>query len=103
MKFYPTLEETLAKRFEDNDEVTDIANYGCDTGVSDFTYTYEINEFFNEFENEIEDHYYEIFGDNWLNEVTNAKSSMNELRAWMVWGLVGDFCSRKYELMEAVA
>ena len=49
LKFYPTLEETLARRFDDIDECRDIMNHGADTGVSGFIYTYEINEFYNEF------------------------------------------------------
>ena len=103
MKFYPTLDETLARRFEEIDECHDITNHGADTGVSGFTYTYEINEFHNEFENEIEDRYYDIYGDDWMTQVTQNVTSFNELRARLVWGVVEEFCSRKIDLIEAVA
>ena len=105
MKFYPTLEETLARRFDDNDEVESIVNNGIMGGFNGFIYTYEINEFFNEFENEIEDFFYNIYGDDWMKEITSYKSfsSMDEMKAFMVWSVAEEFCSRKYDLMEAVA
>ena len=71
MKFYPTLEETLARRFDDNDEVIDITNHGITGGFNGFIYTYEINEFFDEFENEIEDFFYNIYGSDWMKEITS--------------------------------
>ena len=105
MKFYPTLEQTLACRFTDNDEVSDIANYGIDGGFSDFTYTYDLNNFFNEFENEIEDYFYNMFGDDWMNEITQFKTftTMDDLRTFMVWAVAEDFCQRKNDLMEDAA
>ena len=103
MKIYPTLEETLAKRFDDMSEVIDIIHHGADTGVSDFTYTYDINSFWNEFESEIEDHYYDIYGNTWMTDLTEGLTSFNELRARLVWGVVEEFCIRKNDLMEAVA
>lgn len=61
MKFYPTLIETLTKRFEPHtedglSEIRDISNHGIMGGFNGFIYNYEINEFFNAFESEIEDH-----------------------------------------------
>ena len=60
MKFYPTLDETLAKRFEPHtedglSEVRDISNHGIDAGFSGFLYYHETTSFFNEFEFEIEE------------------------------------------------
>ena len=105
MKFYATLEETLAKRFDDNDEVESIVNNGIIGGFNGFIYTYEINEFFNEFENEIENYFYEMFGDDWMKEITSFKSfsSMDEMKAFMVWSVAEDFCNRKYDLMAEAA
>ena len=103
MKFYPTLQETLAKRFTDMDEVNDIVNHGIAGGFNGFIYTYELNEFFNEFENELESFFWDIYGSDWLKEVTSMvePSSMDELKCFMVWSAAEEFCSRKLDLMEA--
>ena len=97
MEFKYNLNETLEARFEDRDEMVDIMNHGANTGVSDFTYTNEINEFFNEFENEIENFYYEIFGDEFLSEMSNGITSLDELKAKMVWGIVEMYCTDEIE------
>ena len=68
MKFYSTLNETLEKRFTDMDEVSDVATHGINSGYSGFLYNYEINEFFNEFETEIENYLEDIFGYQFISE-----------------------------------
>ena len=94
MEFKHTLQETLKARFTDRDEMADVANHGAMSGFSGFTYTHEINEFFHEFESEIEDYYYEIFGDSWIKESGAAdKGTFDEMRAHLVWGLIEMFCS----------
>ena len=98
MDFKHTLKETLEARFDDVEEMNDIVNHGIQCGYHGFIYTYDINEFFNEFENEIEDYYYEIFGDSWLKESGAAdKGSMNEIRAHLVWGLAEMYCADKLD------
>ena len=98
MDFKHTLNETLEARFDDVEEMNDIVNHGIQSGFHGFIYTYEINEFFNEFENEIEDYYYEIFGDSWLKESGAAdKNNMNEVRAHLVWGLAEMHCADKLD------
>ena len=103
MKFYPTLQETLAKRFTDMDEVSDVTNHGIAGGFGGFIYTYEINQFFDEFENEIESFFWDIYGSDWMKEITSFKefSSMDELKCFMVWSVAEEFCSRKYDLVAA--
>ena len=108
MELKSTMNETLKARFDTKTEdgigeMTDIMNHGADTGVHGFTYTWEINEFFDSFESEIEDYYYEIFGDNFLNELTHNITSFDELRARMVWGLVEGYCTDTVEYMEEKA
>ena len=51
MEFKHTLEETLEARFTDRGEMEDIMNHGIQSGFNGFLYTYEIEAFFNEFEN----------------------------------------------------
>ena len=47
--------DALAERFDDMDEIKDVAEYGCSAGVSDFIYSSELCEFFDKYEDEIED------------------------------------------------
>ena len=49
------LNDALDRRFDDMAEIMDVAKYGCAAGVSDFIYSTELCEFFNEHETEIED------------------------------------------------
>ncbi len=101
MDFKYTLEETLIHRFDDKDELMDIVNHGCMSGFGGFIYTYEINEFFNEFENDIENYYYEMFGDSWLKDSGAADcDGFDSMRAHLVWGLVEMWCNDKLEEME---
>ena len=93
MDFKYNLQQTMEARFTDRGEMEDITSHGADTGVSGFTYTWEINEFFNEFENEIENYYYEMFGDTWIAEMSHSITSLDELRARLVWGYVEMWCS----------
>ena len=102
MDFKYNLEETLIERFEgERDEMMDIAEHGCMSGFDGFIYTYEINEFFNEFESEIENYYYEIFGDSWMIDSNAAEcDSMDSMRAHLVWGLIEMWCHGKLDELE---
>ena len=101
MDFKYSLNETLKVRFEgEYDEMQDIVNHGIMGGFSGFIYTWELNEFYHEFENELEDYYYEVFGDEWLTHVTDNCTSMNEVRARMVWGYVEMWCNDTLEAYE---
>ena len=106
MKFYPTLTETLAKRFEPGtddgmSEIRDVSEYGMSSGFSGFIYYHEINEFFNEFESEIEDVMEDLYGDNWLTEMSSQSYDMQDLRCKLVWSVVELWCSRAVDLVEA--
>ena len=46
--------DALAERFDDMDEIKDVAEYGCAGGVSDFIYSSELAEFYDKYEDEIE-------------------------------------------------
>jgi len=56
--------DALDERFNDFDECKDVQIHGMTGGFSGFIYTSEINEFFDEHKNEIEDYLYMILGDN---------------------------------------
>ena len=105
MKFYPTIDETLAKRFEPGtedgiSEIRDIVNYGIDSGFSDFIYYYELNKFFNEFESEIEDRMYHVYGDGWLVEIANRSDNMQDMINIVVWTVVTMWCQHVVDVID---
>ena len=102
MDFKPTLNETLLVRFDDKDEIQDIVDHGITAGYHGFIYTYELNEFFSEYEDELENYYWEIFGDNWISEFSSNtnSTSLDELRAKMIWGYVESWCQDTLEELE---
>ena len=101
MDFKYNLEETLIHRFDDKDELMDIINHGIAGGFDGFIYTYEINEFFNEFEDEIENYFYEMFGDEWIKETGAAdKVTFSEMKCYLVYSLVEMWCVDELEEMD---
>ena len=98
MDFKYNLNETLKYRFRDaRDEVIDIYNHGIQGGFHGFIYTWELNEFYREFESELEDYYYDMFGNEWLAHCIDNCTSMDEVRARMVWGYVEMWCADRVE------
>ena len=55
MDFKSTLEATLEARFDDPDELKDICVHGMSAGFSGFIYSSELYDFFEKYEDEIED------------------------------------------------
>ena len=105
MKFYPTLNETLAKRFEPGtedgiSEIRDIVNHGIMGGFSDFIYNYEVEQFFDEFEYEIEDR----LGDMGLtpNDIVDDVNNwtVRDLKVRSVWIVVESWCSHVIDLID---
>ncbi len=92
--------EALEERFDDIDEVKDVARYGCSGGVNGFIYTGEVREFFFKYEDEIEGLMYE-------NEVTypNLLDCMdqNSLSSYInaaVWWAVEYWAQDKVHTLE---
>ena len=97
------LTDALDERFDDLDEVKDVANYGCGAGVSGFIYYNETRKFFFEHEDEIEDQMDELyFGDNYINEITDGdNTTVNCLINKIVWIIVEDYCRTRLQLAAA--
>ena len=93
----------LDERFDDLDEVKDVARYGCSGGVSGFIYYYETRRFFDEYEEEIELELYNIYGDDWFKEIASLPSIVdtNQFKNYCVWLIVEDYCFRRSEAEEA--
>ena len=105
MKFYPTLNETLAKRFEPGtedglSEIRDIVNHGIEGGFGGFIYNYELADFFNEFEREIEDSMYDAFGDGWLVDIANRSQNMQDMINIVVWNVVEMWCHHVVDVID---
>ena len=101
MLFYTErLTAALADRFTDEDEIIDVANYGCSGGVSGFIYYNQTNEFFDDFEDDIEDVCFDILGDDYLSELAKCETSIQGLKNKMVWFVVQEYCNRLVTLME---
>ena len=103
MDFKFTLQETLENRFDDMDEVRDICKHGIAGGFNGFIYTYEINEFYNEFESEIEDYVIDDLGYT-FEMLSEGVTSFQDVRNKCVWIVAESFCHHKVDLIdEAVA
>ena len=87
----------LDKRFDDIEEIKDVANHGCAGGVSDFIYYYETRAFFNEYEEEIEQELEELYGDDYLKQIlkTSFIQDVTQLKNHMVWSVVSIYCTDK--------
>ena len=95
--------DALAERFDDMDEIKDVAEYGCSGGVSDFIYSTELAEFFDKYEDEIECEL-DSFGlkyDDLLD--TSEFYTMQELKEKAVWSIVELYCQQRVEAGCAVA
>ena len=89
----------LDKRFDDIEEIKDVANHGCAGGVSDFIYYYETRAFFNEYEEEIEQELMDTYGDYWFLEIAKLKA-VNDTATFKnlcVWIVVETYCQCKSE------
>ena len=100
MEFMATLLLTLANRFNDPDEIRDVSNHGISGGFSGFLYTYEINAFYNEFEDEIVEYMYDMMGDGWLVEIANKSSNMQDMQNTIVWIVAESYCHQKVDEMD---
>ena len=106
MEFKHTLEATMEARFDNRGEMEDIMNHGIAAGFSGFTYTHEIEAFFNEFENELEDYFYDNFGSRWMIDFISERddiTSVSELKQFMVFSYVECWCVNKVEDEDYVA
>ena len=95
------LTNALDERFDDIDEVKDVANHGCINGVGGFIYYNETLDFFSKHQEDIEDTLQGLIGDNYIEvlsrhhkDATNV-ITMSQLINKMVWVIVEDYCQSK--------
>ena len=100
MDFKYDLQETLTARFEGEwTEVEDIVNHGISGGFHGFIYTYEINEFYNEFESEIEDYVIDELGYT-FEMLSEGVTSFQDIKNKCVWIVAESFCHHKVDLVD---
>ena len=92
-----TLEQALADRFTDLDEIKDIARMGCSGGVSDFIYYSETKEFFFKYQDEIEVYMEDLLGDDWLSRITSNSDSVDIQLNNIVWFVVESWCQSQVD------
>jgi|TARA_X000000950_G_scaffold115408_1_gene144970 hypothetical protein len=87
----------LDERFTDIEEVKDVADHGCEGGVSGFIYYSETSKFFDEYQEEIEEELEETLGDEYLRMIAEAPTVHNtrDLKNFMVWSVVSCYCTDK--------
>ena len=95
-----TMHQALTERFDDADEIKDVANYGCAGGVSGFIYYSETEKFFDEYEDEIYD-YLNDAGYSMKNFVDTG-STIATLKNEMVWCVVELWCQVQHDVNEMV-
>ena len=88
----------LEERFDDIDEVKDVARYGCSGGVSGFIYTYETREFFLKYEDDIEELMYEH--DVTYDDLTDNHGCMSDYMNAAVWWAVEHWAQDKVYTLE---
>lgn len=82
MNLSPAVESILTTY--DSEMLSDIANHGCASGCasSHITYT-QTNDFFHEYETEIEDYLHDVFGDEYLENFAN--NSVRQMINSLTW------------------
>lgn len=104
MLFYTqALTDALSERFDDLDEIKDVAKHGCHGGVSGFLYYKETNEFFAKFEDDVEDVCYDILGEHYLEHFAKRNTSIQGLINEMVWFVVETYCQNMADHAESLA
>ena len=89
------LKAALDEHFDDIELCKDIQEHGCAScAPSGFIYYYETRKFFNEYEEELEEYFYEIFGDDWMEQFVSSKNVTDTatFKNYCVWLMIELYC-----------
>lgn len=104
MLFYTEqLTTALRERFNDVDEMRDIAFHGCEGGISGFIYYEEVKDFFYKYEDDIEDVCFDILGEDFLRQLSKNETCLLGLIQRMVWFVVEAYCHNMVHHLESCA
>ena len=86
------LYDALDARFDDIDEVTNVAKYGCVAGVSSFIYSTELCEFYDDHESDIEQEL--DMHDVKFHDLVDTDEfyTMQDIKEKAVWFVVENYC-----------
>ena len=105
MLFYTEeLTKALADRFDNIEEIKDVASHGCSGGVSGFIYHKDTNQFFDDHEDAVEDVCYDILGKDWIAELSRLGGCLDimSLNTTAVWFVVELYCQNVVEEAESL-
>ena len=95
-----SLVQALEERFTDMDEVRDIANHGIMGGFNGFIYSSELCEFFDEYQDDIEDYLDDMgYAPNDIVGDTTCWT-FQELKERSVWIVVESWCHAMVDEMD---
>ena len=89
------LKAALDERFDDIEECKDIQGHGCAScAPSGFIYYHETRKFFNEYEEEIEQHLEYMLGDDWMRQCVTDKTVTDTMtfKNYCVWLIIEFYC-----------
>ena len=90
----------LEERFDNIDEVRDIARHGMSGGFSGFIYSSELHEFYDKYEDDIEEYLYEMGIK--LHELVDTEEfySIQELKEKSIWCCIDLWAQDKVYTLE---
>ena len=89
------LTDALDTRFDELDEIKDVAEHGCEGGVGGFIYYNELRTFFFKYEDDIEEYIEDHYGFDYFME--RKFNSVNDIICKSVWFVVSNYCMNKYD------
>ena len=89
-----TMHDALTERFDDADEIKDVAHHGCAGGVSGFIYYTETSKFYDEYEDEILD-YLSDCGVT-IRDLCTNDDTITTLKNSLVWCTVECWCQAQH-------
>ena len=104
MLFYTeALTDAFNDLFDDIEEIRDICKHGAEDGTPKFTNYQETAEFFDKYEDDIEDVCYDILGIDYLSELAKGETCVLGLVNKLVWFAVETYCHNKLQHLESLA
>lgn len=75
-------------------ERQEIAEYGCSSGIAhQHIYYQQTWEYFQKFEDQIEDYFFDLLGDNWMYDLSRDDNSVRGLVNTIVWSFIESVCN----------
>ena len=84
MNLSPAVESIL--KTYDSEELSDIANHGCDSGIAGaHIYYTETSAFYDKYEEDVNDYLRNVFGDDFLFQLVTDCHDMTDMKNKLTW------------------